>query len=170
MSVRHATLADVPAIYRLITHYAQQSALLRREKEEICGNIGNFLVHSDGHSVVGCISLESYGTELSEIRSIAVAPEIIGRGIGSGLIESALAEARRRKIVRVFAVTHVPQLFLRSGFTAVPRQLLTEKIDRDCQKCPQRSSCKLTAVIATVHPQHLALPVPAGSSIRVPLI
>ncbi|NDQ55564.1 MAG: GNAT family N-acetyltransferase [Acidipila sp.] len=166
MSVRHATLADVPAIYRLIAYYAQRGVLLRREREEIRGNIGNFLVHSDGPRVVGCISLESYGTELSEIRSIAVAPEIIGRGIGSGLLESALAEARRREIARVFAVTDVPQLFLRSGFTAVSRQLLTEKIDRDCRKCPQRSSCKLTAVIATVHPQHLVLPVLAGSSIR----
>lgn len=170
MSVRHATLSDVSRIYGLIAYYAQQGVLLRREREEIRGNIGNFLVHSDGHRVVGCISLESYGTELSEIRSIAVAPEIIGRGIGSGLIESALAEARRREIVRVFAVTHVPQLFLRSGFTAVSRQLLTEKKDRDCQKCPQRTSCKLTAVIATVQPQHPALPVLAGSPIRVLLL
>ena len=170
MSVRHATLGDVSAIYRLIAYYAQQGVLLRRDKEEIRGNIGNFLVHSDGHRLVGCISLEGYGTELGEIRSIAVAPEIRGRGVGSGLIESALAEARRREIVRVFAVTHLPQLFVRSGFTAVSRQLLTEKIDRDCQKCSQRSSCTLTAVIATVHPGRLALPVIAGSSIPVSVI
>ena len=167
MSVRLATAADVPAIYRLITHYAQQGTLLHRQTDEIRGNIENFLIHCEDGCVIGCVSLESYGSELSEIRSIAVAPEIRGRGIGSGLIKAALAEAQRRETVRVFAVTRVPELFVRRGFSPISRQLLTEKIDRDCQLCPKRGSCKLSAVIATIFPERLALPILANAAIPV---
>jgi N-acetylglutamate synthase-like GNAT family acetyltransferase len=167
MSVRMATAADVPAIHRLIAHYAQQGALLHRPWDEILGSIGNFLIHCDDGGVNGCISLESYGSELSEIRSIAVVPESRGRGIGSGLIKAALAEAQRRETVRVFAVTRLPQLFMRRGFSVISRQSLTEKIDRDCQQCPKRGSCKLTAVIATIFPERLALPILASAAIPV---
>jgi len=69
------------------------------------------------------------------------------------------AEARRREITRVFAVTHAPHFFLHRGFAAVSRQSLTEKIERDCRACPMRRSCKLVAVVATVIPDRITLPI-----------
>jgi len=41
--------------------------------------------------------------------------------------------ARRRKIARLFAVTHRPEFFSRYGFTPGPRQIVPEKIERDLQ-------------------------------------
>jgi len=168
MRTRRATISDVAAIHALVAHYAAQGLLLPREAEEIRASIGNFMVQEDDHRIVSCLSLESYGADLAEIRSIAVEPENRGRGLGARLIASALAEARRRGIARVFAVTHAPQFFERQGFTAAARQSLTEKIERDCRTCSQQRTCKLVAVIATVIPERVVLPILSESAAPVP--
>jgi len=164
MRARQARVSDAEAIYRLIAHYAEQGLLLPRPEEEIRHNIGHFLIlHEDG-DLLGCVALESYGADLAEIRSLAVNPEIRGRRVGARLLEYALQEARRRRIARVFAVTRAPEFFLRQGLENIRRQSITEKIERDCQKCPKRRSCKLVAVIATVIPERAVLPVLSESA------
>jgi amino-acid N-acetyltransferase len=168
MRTRRAKISDVGAIYSLVAHYAAQGLLLPREAEEIRANIGHFIVQEDGHRLVSCLSLESYGADLAEIRSIAVDPENRGRGLGARLIASALNEARRRGIARVFAVTHAPKFFERHRFTAAARQSLTEKIERDCRSCTQQRTCNLVAVIATVIPERAVLPILSESAAPVP--
>jgi len=168
MRTRRAKNSDVAAIHALVAHYAAQGLLLPREAEEIRANIGHFIVQEDAHRVVSCLSLESYGADLAEIRSIAVDPENRGQGLGARLIEFALNEARRRGIARVFAVTHAPAFFERQGFTAAARQSLTEKIDRDCRSCSQQRTCKLVAVIATVIPERAVLSILSASAAPVP--
>jgi len=167
MTARQAKIADAPAIYRLISHYAGMGLLLPRAEDEIRRNIGHFLVHKLMGRVVSCVALETYGLDLAEIRSLAVDPEIRGRGMGARLLEFALAEARRREIARVFAVTHAPEFFLRQGFAAADRRSLTEKIERDCRACPKRRSCKLVAVVATVIPERITFPILAESATPV---
>jgi len=168
MRTRRAKISDVPAIHALIAHYAAQGFLLPRAAEEIRASIGHFFVQTDGHRVISCLSLESYGTDLAEIRSIAVAPENRGQGFGARLIASALQEARRRGIARVFAVTHAPKFFERQGFAAAARQSVAEKIERDCRTCSQQRSCKLVAVIATVIPERVAMPILSDSAAPLP--
>jgi amino-acid N-acetyltransferase len=168
MRTRRAKISDAPAIHSLVAHYAAQGFLLPREAEEIQVNIGHFIVQEDGHRVVSCLSLESYGADLAEIRSVAVGPENRGQGLGARLIASALDEARRRGIARVFAVTHAPQFFERQGFATAARQSLTEKIERDCRACSQQRTCKLVAVIATVIPERITMPILSDSAAPVP--
>lgn len=159
MRRRRARTTDAPAIHRMVAHYAAEGVLLPRTEEEIRGNISHFLVLEENHHVVGCLSLGGYGSDLAEIRSVAVSAERRGEGLGASLIEFALLEARRRGIARVFAVTHAPQFFERQGFTAASRKTLTEKVERDCRTCPKQRTCKLVAVIATVIPERIAFPV-----------
>jgi amino-acid N-acetyltransferase len=161
---RRARISDAPAIVRLIAHYSEQGLLLARTGEEIRRNIGHFLVQTNSGRVVGCLSLEKYGSDLAEIRSVAVNPETRGCGIGANLIAFALEEARENGIARVFAVTHAPQFFERQGFVVSSRKMLTEKIERDCCACAKRRSCKLVAVIATVLPECIMLPIPGDSA------
>lgn len=159
MKARRAKISDAPAIYALIAHFAELGLLLPRTKNEIRCNISHFLVHEIYGRAVSCVALESYGMDLAEIRSLAVAPEMHGRGMGARLLEFALVEARRREIARVFAVTHAPEFFLHRGFAAVSRHSLSEKIERDCRACPKRRTCKLVAVVATVMPERVAFPI-----------
>ena len=163
MRTRRAKISDVPAIHALIAHYAAQGFLLPRAPEEIRANVGHFFVQADGHRVISCLSLESYGADLAEIRSIAVDPENRGRGFGARLIASALNEARRCGIARVFAVTHAPKFFERQGFAAAARQSVAEKIERDCVTCPKERKCNLIATVAVVCPERESLPVLNGA-------
>ncbi|MGA7915194.1 MAG: GNAT family N-acetyltransferase [Candidatus Acidiferrales bacterium] len=168
MKTRRARIADAGAIHQLVAHYAEEGLLLPRPKEEIRQNISHFLVQEEKRRVVGCLSLENYGADLAEIRSVAVDAERRNEGLGARLIEFALLEARRRGIARVFAVTDAPQFFERQGFVAASRYALTEKIERDCRACPKRRTCKLVAVIATVIPERVILRV-FGETSPVPV-
>lgn len=159
MRARKARLADAAAIHALIASYASEGILLPRTAENVREHLSTFLVLEERSMIVGCVSLENYGTDLAEIRSLAVSSEIRGRGLGGRLVEFALAEARRKKIARVFAVTHAPEFFMHHGFVASSRHAVPEKIARDCCICPKAKHCHLTAVIATVIPERLALPI-----------
>ena len=167
MRMRRARLPDAAAIYRLIALYAEQGLLLARTEDEIRRNISHFLVHTQKGQLAGCLSLEPYTADLAEIRSVAVDPAMRGRGIGPRLVEFALTEARQDGIARVFAVTHATEFFERLGFAAASREALTEKIERDCRTCAKRRSCKLVAVIATVLPERVVLPILGESATPV---
>jgi amino-acid N-acetyltransferase len=169
MKARRARFSDARAIFELIAGYAEQGLLLPRAENEIQRNISHFLVHEEKKRVVSCVALENYGADLAEIRSLAVDPALRGQRAGTKLLEFALAEARRRGIARVFAVTHAPEFFVRQGFEPTSRYALTEKIERDCRECPKQRSCQLIAVIATVIPERIALPIlgDSASSISV---
>lgn len=168
MRARRARPADAAALHALIARYAEEGLLLPRTLDEIRDHADHFLVlversaqneKAASHKILGCVALEPYGTDLAEIRSLAVAPELRGGGVGARLVRTALATARRRKFSRVFAVTHAPEFFVRQGFTASSRQDVPEKVERDCVGCPKARKCKLVAVIAQVSRERTLLPV-----------
>ncbi|MGH9858945.1 MAG: GNAT family N-acetyltransferase, partial [Candidatus Acidiferrales bacterium] len=156
---RRARAADVEAVHALIAHYAAQGLLLPRSEDDVRAHIDHFLVLSLAGRAVGCVALEPYGAHLAEIRSLAMTPAHAGNGRGARLVRFALAVARRRKIARVFAVTHAPEFFQRLGFAPADRRAITEKVERDCRTCPKQVSCALTALIFTIVPRREILPV-----------
>ena len=158
MKTRKARAGDAVAIHRLIAHYAAEGLLLPRRETDIREHIARFLVLENGSQFAGCVALEPYGTELAEIRSLAVNPDMRGLGLGPRLVQQALAEARRKKFVRVFAVTREPKFFIHQGFALSSRHALPEKIERDCRTCPKQRTCRLAAVITTVCPERVVLP------------
>ena len=159
MKGRKAHSKDVRAVHALIASYAAEGLLLPRTEENVREHLSTFLVLEERSKVFGCVSLETYGTDLAEIRSLAVSADVRGRGLGGELVEFALEEARRKKIARVFAVTHAPEFFVRHGFVASSRHSVPEKIERDCRTCPKVNHCYLTAVIAIVIPERNTLPI-----------
>lgn len=169
MRARIATMSDAAAVHRVIAHYAGEGLLLPRTEAEIREHIARFLVLVEEQKgedlVLGCVALEPYGRDLAEIRSLAVAPEARGKGrnVGDRLMKAAMDTARRRKIARIFAVTHRPDFFSRYGFTAGPRQAIREKVARDCVGCPKERKCTLVARVATVMPERDVLPVLNGA-------
>ena len=165
MRARTARMSDAAAVHRVIAHYAGEGLLLPRTEAEIREHIERFLVlvekHGEEEKVLGCVALEPYGADLAEVRSLAVAPDARGEGrnVGDRLMKAAMDTARRRKIARLFAVTHRPEFFSRYGFTAGPRQIVPEKIARDCVTCPKERTCNLIATVAVICPERDLLPV-----------
>ena len=94
-----ATPADLPAIFELL----QRSALPR---DGLDAHVATTLVARDANGLVGTAALELYGTA-ALLRSVAVAAEQRGRGLGAALTATALDLARRRG-VRILPQVRVP--------------------------------------------------------------
>lgn len=158
--MRIAQAADAAAVHALIAHFAEQGLLLPRTPENVRADISHFIVIENNSRIAGCVALEPYGPDLAEIRSLAVDPQIQGKRLGARLLRYALTMAKRRRIARVFAVTHAPHFFGKHGFVAAAsRWAVPEKIARDCCTCPKAKHCELVAVVATVIPERVVLPV-----------
>ena len=109
-----ATPADLPAIFELL----QRSALSR---DGLDAHVATTLVARDANGLVGTAALELYGTA-ALLRSVAVAAEQRGRGLGAALTATALDLARRRGVRTVYLLTETAaEFFPRFGFRPIPR-------------------------------------------------
>ena len=145
--IRKARVTDVKKIQKLINHYAKRDKMLPRSLNELYENIRDFFVYADGTKVHGCCALHIDWEDLSEIKSLAVAPSKAGTGVGKKLLEECLKEAKALKIKKVFALTYVPGFFKKFGFKIVDKSKLPHKIWSECIKCVYFPGCKEIAVM-----------------------
>ncbi len=115
--IRKAAPADIEAILSLVN--ANTDRLLARDREEIVQLLEAFWVAEADGRVVGCCCLEIYSPKIAELRSLAVAPEHRGRGLGGALTRAAVDDAQRRGIPQVLVVTSNREFFERLNFGPV---------------------------------------------------
>jgi amino-acid N-acetyltransferase len=144
---RNAVLPDVERIHAIIEPYAAEGTLLPRSVPELCENVRDFFVAEQDGRIVGCGALHLYGTHLAEIRSIAVAPESKGRGVGRSLVSALVEEAQRHTVTCVCLFTRIPEFFAHMGFEVARRQELPDKIYKDCVHCPKLLICDEIAMV-----------------------
>ncbi|HUR36854.1 MAG TPA: N-acetyltransferase [Terriglobales bacterium] len=148
MHTRRATLPDVEQIHDLIHGYSEVGTLLPRSLAELCENVRDFIVVEDGQGrIVGCGALHLYGRHLTEIRSIAVIPEVKGQGGGRLLVEALLSEAEHHHVNCVCLFTRIPDFFSHFGFRVAKREELPDKIYKDCVNCPKLHACDEIAMV-----------------------
>ncbi len=150
MTIRSAKISDAKAISALINCYAEHDKMLFRSLAEIYENLQTFLVAEQDQAIAGCCALEVVWSDLAEVKSLAVAPAHIGRGVGRLLVAGALEQAQRLGVPRVFALTLEPKFFERIGFSTVNREDLPMKVWSDCARCPKQQECDEVAVAMTV--------------------
>ncbi len=146
MNTRSAILPDAAAIRALIDAHTGDGTLLPRSLPELCENIRDFVVIESEGVVVGCGALHLYGEHLAEIRSIAVLPEVRGRGAGRLLVRALLRESLRQQVTCVCVFTRIPEFFTPFGF-AVTHETLPDKLYKDCRRCARRHACDEIAMI-----------------------
>jgi N-acetylglutamate synthase-like GNAT family acetyltransferase len=79
------------------------------------------VLDAPGGDLLGIAGVERHGAAWL-LRSVVVAPEFRGRGHGSVLVGSVLAEARRARVAEVFLLTTDAQAFFAARcFREVPR-------------------------------------------------
>lgn len=144
---RTACLPDVPQIHAFIQSYSGDNTLLPRSMAELNENVRDFVVAEDAGRIVGCGALHLYGMHLAEIRSIAVSPQMQGRGVGRAVVNALLEEARRHSVTCVCLFTRQPEFFGRLGFEVARREMLPDKIYKDCITCPRLNDCDEIAMV-----------------------
>lgn len=141
---------DVEDIYQLLLPSVDSEVILPRSQENIRQHLANFLVARAGQDLAGTVALRDFGDGLHEIRSLAVAAAYAGQGLGSRLVERAVAMAIQQQGKMVFTLTVRPNLFLRSGFKIVSNDYFPQKVWADCRLCPKRDRCNEIALCKAI--------------------
>jgi amino-acid N-acetyltransferase len=139
--VRKAQIPDVKAIHKLLLTYAKDGLMLSRSLSEIYEAIRDFYVFEQGGQVVGTVCLHICWEDLAEVRSLAVAEDQGGLGIGRQLVQACLEEGLQLGLRRVFALTYKPGFFAKLGFVEIEKSQLPHKIWGDCIKCAKFPEC-----------------------------
>ncbi|MFQ5899751.1 MAG: arsenic resistance N-acetyltransferase ArsN2 [Candidatus Methylomirabilia bacterium] len=91
-------------------------------REGVAEHFQHFLVARAKGRVVGAVGMEPYGPSVL-LRSLVVAPEHRGRGLGRALTERLLQEAWGRDVKQVFLLTETaPEFFAKFGFRRIARE------------------------------------------------
>lgn len=144
--IRKAAETDIPAILALINGYAAENLMLPRTAEQIRRVLPAFLVAEQAGRIVGCGSNVEMTRELTELRSLAVAPEQRGTGLGRRLVDALIEQARADGYDQICALTLNEGFFNRCGFTTIDRWSISPKIWHECVYCPKFDACDEIAV------------------------
>lgn len=134
--VRSAHTADFGAV----------CALLRSADLPLAGvpeSLEGFLVAEDSGVVVGVAGLEVHGRD-GVLRSVAVAPDQRGRGLGARLTASVLDRAREQRLGNVYLLTTTADAwFPRHGFRRIARDAASPEV---AESIEFREACPASAV------------------------
>ena len=87
------------------------------------------------------------GSDLAEVRSLAVAEDVQTRGVGAAIVAACVADARAFELDRVFALTYKPGFFEKQGFRVANVMEFPQKVWGECVRCPFFTNCKEVAVV-----------------------
>lgn len=151
--IRRASLRDIGPMLELINSYAAEQIMLPRTPFEMAENIRDFVVAWSGGRLAGCGALHFYSPFSGEVRSLAVAPDAQGGGVGRRIVEALEVEALENDLESLFAFTYVPGFFRKLGFEQVGRDDLPLKAWKDCLRCPKFHACDEIAMLKQLRPE-----------------
>ena len=144
--IRPALMGDVRTIHSLLQQFADKGLLLGRSISSLYDQLRDFIVYDDD-GIKGVCALHICWDNLAEVRSLAVADNMQGRGIGKILVSSCLDEAMNLEIDKVFVLTYQAGFFRKLQFADIEKNELPHKIWSDCLQCPKFPDCDEEALI-----------------------
>ena len=116
--LRTARIEDVRGILALIEPLEAEGTLVKRSRDLIEAEIGNFLVVEHDGVIVGCAALYPFPDEKSaEFACLAVGEGYRDSGYGERLLLACQERAKALKLRKLFALTtHAAHWFLEQGF------------------------------------------------------
>jgi amino-acid N-acetyltransferase len=127
--LRPARIEDVRGMLALIEPLEAEGTLVKRSRELIEAEIGNFLVVEHDTRIVGCAALYPFPDDKSaEFACLAVANEYRDAGYGERLLKACEERAKSLKLRKLFALTtQAEHWFVEQGFRAAPIDALPEE-------------------------------------------
>src|SRR5690606_34273407 len=105
------TAGDVAGVEKFIEPFVEAGRLLPRTSDELSNLLLTGFVAEYQEQIVGFAALEVYSRKLAELRSLAVADEWQGQGIGRRLVLACVELARQRRVFEVMTITSTDEFF-----------------------------------------------------------
>jgi len=127
--LRPAKIEDVRGMLELIEPLEAEGTLVKRSRELLEAEIGNFFVIEHDNRIVGCAALYPYPDDKNaEFACLAVAPGVREAGHGERLLKACEERAKSLKLRRLFALTtHAAHWFLEHGWRPASVDALPEQ-------------------------------------------
>ncbi len=148
--IRRAQVKDVNGITELINYYAKQGDMLSRSHMQVYSQMRDYYVAIWDNRVIGCGALNIIWDNLAEVRSLAIAPDHVGQGLGRAIVDRLLIDAAELAFSQVFTLTYKPGFFEKLGFTRIDKKDLPHKVWKDCIHCPKFPDCDEVALIKNI--------------------
>lgn len=149
MTIRRAQSGDLDKIRALL----QVCDLLHKDLTP--AHLEDFLVCRGEEGVQGVVGLEPCG-DVALLRSLAVAPEARGAGIGARLVDVVEDQAHEGGIRTVYLLTTTAADYLRArDYEPMAREELPEAIqetEEAARLCPASATCMRKTLPATTRP------------------
>ena len=116
--LRPARIEDVGGMIGVIEPLEADGTLVKRSRELLEAEIGNFMVVEHDGVIRGCAALYPFADDKSaEFACLAVAPEYRDAGYGERLLLACQERAKALKLRKLFALTtHAAHWFIEQGF------------------------------------------------------
>lgn len=135
-TIQLATIVDRAAIVDLLES-------LHLPTVDLPVMLADFVIAKEKETVVGCGGLELYGS-IALLRSLAVATQLQGQGLGNLLYQAALDLAQEKGVEEVYLITTTAaDFFLKQGFQKVERAQVPPAIQQTAQftsVCPSSAT------------------------------
>jgi N-acetylglutamate synthase-like GNAT family acetyltransferase len=133
--VRPATSGDWENIAQLLTERHLPTDGAR-------DHLAAFVVATEGPLLLGCAGIERYG-DVGLLRSVAVAENAWGRGVGAALVRAMLERARALGLRELYLLTtSASAYFPRFGFERIGREALPSSLQASQE---MRDACPSSA-------------------------
>ena len=105
-TIRIATIQDIAGLLALIHPLEQQGILVKRSREQLEMEIGNYTIIERDGVVIACAALNVYAEEnMAEMACVAVHPDYRNSSRGDILLEELQKRARKMRIKQLFVLT-----------------------------------------------------------------
>jgi amino-acid N-acetyltransferase len=144
ISYREAKARETDAIRSLL----EESEL---PTESVGKNTTEFFVAESAGRIVGIAGFEFYGSD-ALLRSVAIPADLQNKGIGSGMVDWMLAQAKTRGTRRIVLLTDTAQKFFeRKGFEVTDRSAIRNEAMTSSSEFTD--ACPVSAVCMILHLQ-----------------
>jgi amino-acid N-acetyltransferase len=136
-SVRRARTGDIPGIETLIAPLVESRVLLGKDRVVFYEAVQEFRVAEDAEGrLIGCGALHVMWEDLGEVRTLAVADEWRGRGVGHAILERLETEARDLGLSRLFCLTFETSFFGRNGYSEIGEAVVSPDVYAELVRSP----------------------------------
>lgn len=147
--LRYGKTSDIEKIQALHEPFAKRGILLVKDRKKIEADLPRTLVYCVNDEIIGVANLFKYDVNLFEVRGLAIHEKFQKSGIGKLIIEKLLLDLKkefRNQEITVFALTVVPDFFVKMGWNIVKKEKFPRKIFDDCSFCVKKDECPEEAV------------------------